>query len=161
MCSSDLYTQVRQGADITLGSQTSLQVLWPPAQLHKSSDETHDNALILRLLAPGLRLLLLNSTSLSTYALRMLPESVASSYLQAQIVQISGSTGKTFSPDLAPILAQVKPALLVMTITPVTKRKQPASIPVPPAGSWQELDIGQHSSLAISANGQGWSIDST
>lgn len=155
------YTQVRQGAMITLGSQISLQVLWPPAHLHKSSDEIHDNALILHLLAPGLSLLLLNSTSLSTYALRMLSASVASNYLQSQIVQISGAAGKAFSSSLPSILTQATPALVVMTTIPATRQKQSASIPTPPVGSWQVLDVGQHSSLTISTNGQGWSINST
>ncbi len=155
------YTQVRQGASITLGSQVSLQVLWPPAQLHKGGDETHDNALILRLLAPDLRLLLLNSTSLSTYALHMLPESIAPTYLQAQIVQMSTAAGKTFSPILASVLALANPALLVIIITPTTKKKQAEPVPVPPPGPWQELDVGKNGPLEISVDGQGWSIHTT
>lgn len=156
-----LYTQVRQGASITLGNQATLQVLWPPAQLHKSSDETHDNALILRLLAPGLRLLLLNSTSLSTYALRMLPASVVPTYMQAQIVQISGETSKTFSPALASVLSLANPTLLVLTNIPAPKNKQAVPSPTLPVGPWQELDGGKNGPLEMSANIQGWSINST
>ncbi len=155
------YMQVRQGANITLGSQVALQVLWPPAQLHKGSDEIHDNALILRLLAPGLRLLLLNSTSLSKYALSMLQESVAPNYLQAQIVQLSGAAGKTFSPALASVLALANPTRLLITTIPAIKKKQAAPPPTPPAGSWQVWDVGQHGSFVISADEQGWSINST
>jgi competence protein ComEC len=155
-----VYTQVRQGASITLDNQITLQVLWPPAQLHKGSDETHDNALILRLLAPGLHLLLLNATSLSTYALRMLPESVAPAYLQAQIVQISSSAGKDFAPALTSILTLAQPTLLMLTSIPATKNKQAAPTPTLPAGPWQELDAGKNGPLEMSADRQGWSISS-
>lgn len=155
------YTQVRQGASITVGNQVILQVLWPPSQLHKSSDEIHDNALILRVLAPGLHLLLLDSASLSAYALRMLPTSVASTYFQAQIVQMGSARGKTFSAALAGVLAQANPKLLVLTTIPITQRKQTAPAPSPPRGPWQELDIGNNGPLEIDATQQGWSVNST
>ncbi|MGH2507099.1 MAG: ComEC/Rec2 family competence protein, partial [Ktedonobacteraceae bacterium] len=155
------YTQVRLGTSLALDSQVTLQVLWPPAQLHKGSDETHDNALILRLLAPGLRLLLLNSTSFSTYALRMLPGSIAPTYLQAQIVQMSGATSKTFAPALATVLALAHPTLLVLTSIPATKSKRAIPVPTLPTGPWQELDVGKNGPLEMSADGQGWSINAT
>src|SRR6185312_13276327 len=126
------YTQVRQGALIALSQQISFQVLWPPASLHKSSDETHDNALVLRLLAPGLSLLLLNSASLSTYALQNLLLSPATASLQAQIVQCTGEAGKAFPAALATTLALTHPALLLLTTIPARQRKS-AARPVAPA----------------------------
>lgn len=46
------YVQVRQGTTIAVGTQVTLQVLWPFSPLHKSSDEERDNALVIRLAAP-------------------------------------------------------------------------------------------------------------
>lgn len=153
------YTQVRQGANIMLNNQVTLQVLWPPAQLHKSSDETRDNALIVRLLAPGHSLLSLNSTSLSTYALSMLLESIAPTYLQAQVVQLSGTAGKTFSSALTTVLTLAHPTRLVLTTIPATKSKQTAPAPALPSGPWQAFDVGKSGPLEMSADEQGWNID--
>jgi len=158
------YTQVRQGAIISLGAQVSFQVLWPPAQLHKSSNETHDNALVLRLLAPGLSMLLLDSAAQSTYVLQTLPVSVAPTYLQAAIAQATSEQGKAFPAALAGLLAQIHPALLLVTSTPTRKSKtQPAggvSPPSPPAGSWQVLRGEQIGQVEIQCDGHGWEFNS-
>lgn len=76
-------TRVRQGSSISLGTQMVLQVLWPPEHLHKGSDEVRDNALILRLLAPGLSMLLLNTAVPSSDALQSLLAGIGLAYLQA------------------------------------------------------------------------------
>jgi competence protein ComEC len=43
------YAQVRGGSSIPLGTQVTLQVLWPPTTLHPGTDEELNNALIARL----------------------------------------------------------------------------------------------------------------
>lgn len=157
------YAQVRQGATIALGNEVSLQVLWPPAQLHKSSNEEHDNALILRLLAPGLSMLLLNSASLSTYALQTLSTSVAPTYLQANVVQICGEAGKAFPAALSTLLTLAHPSTLLLTNIPARKSKTaapPASSDSPPAGPWQVLQSGQTGQLEIESSGNGWKFNS-
>jgi hypothetical protein len=106
---------VAQGATLAIGSQVTLQVLWPGVQLHKSSSEDHDNALVLRLLAPGLRMLLLGATAESRYALRGLLSSVASNYLQASIVDIEGATGQALPAELQEVLQEAAPTLVVIT----------------------------------------------
>lgn len=157
------YTQVRQGAIIALSDQVSFQVLWPPAQLHKSSNEEHDNALILRLLAPGLSMLLLNSTGLSSYALQALSSGVAPTYLQADIVQITGEQGKAFPSALSTLLALAHPSLLVLTGIPARKSKNrpTANIPwpAPPAGPWQVVQGEQMGMLQIQNSGRGWNVN--
>lgn len=155
-----VYTQVHQGSTIALGGLVSLQVLWPPARLHKSSDETRDNALVLRLLAPGLHMLLLNSTSLSAYALKTLSEDLPSFSLQAQIVQISRAQGKPFPSALANILTLARPSLLLLTNLPVRKNDRVTQLPIAtlPAGPWQTLDTEQSGSLIINAYRQHWAV---
>jgi competence protein ComEC len=157
------YTQVRQGATLSLGGQVTFQVLWPPAQLHKSSNEEHDNALILRLLAPGLSILLLNSTSLSDYALKTLSMSLPYNYLQANIAQITIEEGKTFPASLSQLLALIRPSLVLTMPVPARKSKQTTSTEstTPPlllSGPWQTLDTEQVSTLAISSDEHGWNL---
>lgn len=159
------YTQTRQGALITLDPQTALQVLWPPVQLHKSSHETSDNALVLRLVTPHLRLLLLNSTALSDYALQHLPLGLAPTALQADIVQLLGEEGKSFPPSLINILTLAHPSLLLLTTLPARKHKnasQPATTTIsssPPAGPWEVLQNKQATSLEIQSTAHGWHIN--
>ena len=159
-----LYTQVRQGALIALGKQVAFQVLWPPAHLRKSSSETHDNALILRLLAPGLRLLLLNSAALSDYALHTLSISLAPTYVQAEIVQFTGEQGKAFPATLTDMLRLAHPSLLLLTTTPARQRKSTtqrattADPPSLPAGPWEVLHGDQAGSLELQSDEYGWDI---
>ena len=156
------YTQVRQGLLISLDSQIAFQVLWPSTPLHKSSSETHDNALILRLLAPGLSMLLLNSAAQSAYALQSLVSSAAPSSLRAQIVQVTNEQGKALPAALADVLALAHPSFLLVTTTPFKKGSKPASLAnrgsasALPAGSWKILQ--GMSSFEIQSNAQGWSF---
>jgi beta-lactamase superfamily II metal-dependent hydrolase len=157
------YTQVRQGALITLGQQTTFQVLWPPAHLHKSSDETHDNALILRLQAPGLSLLFLDSTALSSYALRMFLAGVAPTNLQAQAVQLTGEEGKAFPPVLASVLAWAQPSLILLNTLPARRNKKTGQVTTPslsvPPGPWQVIRGEQTGSLELQSAGNAWNIN--
>lgn len=154
------YTQARQGTLITLGQQISLQVLWPPAHLHKSSNETRDNALIVRLLSPGLHLLLLDSATLSNYALQTLPADIAPAYLQAGIVQITSEQGKAFPASLSNILTLIHPSLLLTTTTPTRNSKSSANagVPAPPTGPWQVVQSDQASQFELQSNARGWNI---
>ena len=156
------YTQVRQGALVALGNQVSFQVLWPPAHLHKGSNETRDNALALRLLAPGLSMLLLNATALSAYILQALSASPLPASLQAQIVQVTGEPGKSFPPALSAVLALARPSLLLVTATPVRKSKTntvAASVsPVLPFGPWEVVQGGQIGSWELQSDTHGWSF---
>lgn len=158
------YTRVRQGSQIALGNQVSFQVLWPPAHLHKSSDETHDNALILRLLAPGLSMLMLNSSTLSNYTLQALTSGLASPYLQAEIVQITSEQGKTFPAALSAALTQIRPSLLFVTSLPARKNKRAvspdtiASTPVLPVGPWEILHSEQSGPVELRSDRRGWNI---
>src|SRR5207245_76519 len=43
------YVQLQQGATVALGTQVTLQVLWPSRPLHKGSDEVRDNGMVVRL----------------------------------------------------------------------------------------------------------------
>jgi competence protein ComEC len=157
------YTQIRQGASISLGTQIALQVLWPPEHLHKGSNEVHDNALILRLLAPGLSMLLLDTAALSSYALQALSANVDSAYMQAQIVQITGEQGKSFPAALAEVLTLAHPDLLLVTMA-LARTGTRSALPSPsppglPKGSWETLRGDQITSLEIQSNAQGWSLD--
>jgi len=156
------YTQVRQGAAISLGTQVAFQVLWPPAHLHKGSNEVHDNALVLRLLAPGLSVLLLNAAALSGYALQALSPGVDPAYVQAQIVQVTGEQGKRFPAALADVLAHAHPDLLLITMAAArtgTRSASPVLLPPGlPDGPWETLGGDQITSLTIQSNAQGWSL---
>ncbi|HEY0754452.1 MAG TPA: ComEC/Rec2 family competence protein [Ktedonobacteraceae bacterium] len=159
------YSQARQGGFISIGDQTTFQVLWPPTPLHKSSNETHDNALVLRLLAPGLRLLLLNSAALSSYALRELANSVAPGYIQAEIVQATGETGKTFPAELSSVLNLSQPSLLLLTTAPFrqhkgTTRSSPKNAPPSPlTGPWAVVRDEQTGPWELFSDKYGWSIN--
>src|SRR5947209_1722444 len=111
------YMQARKGAVIPLGSQVVFQVLWPVSPLHKGSTEELDDGLILRLQAPGLRLLLVGETALSKYALSGLLTTIANSYLQAEVVQLVAETGKTFPTALQEVLQLAHPSTVVIQPT--------------------------------------------
>jgi competence protein ComEC len=159
-----LSMQARQGTTISLGNQVTFQVLWPTGQLHKSSNEGHDNALILRLLAPGLSMLLLNSAALSDYALKNLPASRSVNHLPAEIVQINSEAGKAVPTSLPSILALAHPSLLLVMPIPARKSKNQATSAVSTAQftrssePWQVLQSGQVGRLEISSNDRGWNI---
>jgi competence protein ComEC len=99
------YSQVREGSSIPLGTQLTLQVLWPPSPLHKGASEELDNSLIMRLVAPHFSMLLLGTTALSKYALIGLLTAIDHGYLQANIVQVVGEVSKAFPTELSSSLA--------------------------------------------------------
>jgi len=98
------YVQIRQGTTIPVGTSVMVQVFWPSSPLHKGSSEEVDNGLILRLVAPGVSVLLLGATILSRYALTGLLTSIDTSYIHADIVQVVGEAGKKVPTELSTLL---------------------------------------------------------
>ncbi len=161
------YVQVRQGMTVSIGMEVALQVLWPPSQLHKGSSEELDNGLIVRLLAPGLRLLLLGAASMSKFALSGIVNSISSSYLQADIVQLVAEAGKNFPSELSAVLQAAHPSVLVITpaaLTPKQRKAHMTSIvsTLPQAlasPSWQVVQTAQAGTLEITGSNQGWTMN--
>lgn len=158
------YAQVRQRAAISLGSQVLLQVLWPPSPLHKSSAEELDNALVMRLVAPGFRMLLLGAAALSKYALNGLLSTLDPSFLQANVVQVVGEAGKTFPGPLSSVLQLAHPTSLIITPPALNAKQRQAgqtSVTAPTNGagaSWQVIQTAQEGTVEISSNGHGWNF---
>lgn len=163
------YMQVARGMTITLGTQVALQVLWPSSQLHKGSDEARDNALIVRLVSPGLHILLVGAAAASTHALSGLLATVPPGDLQAEIVQVMGDASKPFSPELEAVLQQAHPSLLVITPAAVRSRQRKRSItsviaaPTLPASSTirKVIQTAQAGTLEISSDSNGWESNTT
>jgi competence protein ComEC len=121
------YLPVAQGTTIPLGTGTQLQVLWPQDRLHTGSNEIRDNGLILRLVMPGLRLLLLGSSIQSNYALTGLLTSVDENMLKADIVQVLGEMNTPVPLVLTDVLEQAQPFLVVRTSPTQHKTSQSKS----------------------------------
>jgi competence protein ComEC len=161
-----LYSQVREGSSIPLGTQVTLQVLWPPSPLHKGTDEELDNALILRLVAPHLSVLLLGAAALSNYALSGLLTAIDHSYLQADVVQVVGEVGKAFPAELSTILQVAHPSMILITPAAVSSKQGntgTTSSILPPQfvdGSWQVIQTAQAGTTEISSSINGWNITS-
>jgi competence protein ComEC len=160
------YTQLREGMTITIGSQVALQVFWPQAQLHSGSDAEIDNGLIVRLVAPGLSMLLLGAASMSKYALEGLLSAISPTYLQANIVQLMAENGKAFPSQLSDVLTAVHPSLLIVSPWALSGKQRKAGVstalttlPSPLNNpSWQVLQTAQTGTIEIDDNGQSWGI---
>jgi competence protein ComEC len=160
------YIQVRQGATITLGTQLAIQVFWPASPLHKSSQEDQDNGLIVRLVTPGLRMLLLGAAALSKYALEGMLATISPGYLAADIAQIMGESGKSFPTALPAVLQAIHPSLLIVSPAALSSKQRKAgassiltslqSI----SGTWQIVQTAQTSTIEIASNGKSWTIQS-
>jgi competence protein ComEC len=162
------YTQIRQGTTIAIGTQVALQVLWPQSPLHKGSNEQADNSLIIRLISPGLSMLLLGTAAFSTYALHGLPATITSDYLRADIVQVVAEVGKRLPAALRTILQLIRPSQVIVTPAALTNRQRKAGLttaildPLPPElvdGSWQTVQTAQVGTLEITTGNQGWSLN--
>ena len=160
------YIQVRQGATVTLGTQLALQVFWPKSPLHKGSTENQDNGLIVRLLAPGLRMLLLDSAALSKYALTGLLATIDPGNLAADVVQITGEAGKSFPTELPAVLQAIHPSLLIISpaaLSPKLRKAGTSSVLTALqsiSGSWQVVQTAQTGTMQVSSNGQNWTMQS-
>jgi competence protein ComEC len=158
------YLAANQGTNISIGRFVSLQVLWPTSPLHKGSNEVRDNGLILRIVTPGLRLLLLGAGAQSTYALSGLLDTIDTTYQQAEVVQMIEETGSPFPKELDNVLQRANPTLLLMTPAAPSK-KQNAGIPstsLQQKRVWQNiptLRTAQVGTVQISNDQHGWSAN--
>ncbi len=159
------YIPVIQGMTIPVGTSVALQVLWPGAHLHKGNDEARDNGLVLRLVAPGLRMLLLGAAAQSKYALAGLISSLDASFLQAEIVQIVGEIANPFLSELEDVLQKAHPSLLVITPASLSTKQRQSGISsslsplLPGIASWQTIQTAQLGTIEISSNRDGWNMN--
>ena len=159
------YSQVREGSSIQMGTQASIQVLWPPKALHKGTNEELDNALIMRLVAPHFSMLLLGSAALSKYALSELLTTIDPGYLKANIVQVVGEVGKAFPTELTHILQLTSPSLLLITPAALSSKlsKVATTSTILPSqfvtASWQVIQTAQAGSTTISSSTSGWNVN--
>jgi hypothetical protein len=125
------YLPVQQGIQLLLGKDVTIQVLWPGPALHKGSNELRDNALVIRILTPFMRVLLLGVAAESRYALQGLLASLDASVMQAEVVQIEGEESTPFASLLQPFLAKTHAMLLIETPAAASSRqkKRQASVP--------------------------------
>ena len=158
------YIQLRQGATITLGTQLAMQVFWPQSPLHKGSEENQDNGLIVRLLAPGLRMLLLGATALSKYALAGLLATIDPDHLAADIVQFIGDAGKAFPAELPAVLQVIHPSLVIISPAALSAKRRKAGATTVLAslqsisGAWQIVQTAQTGAIEINSNERGWTM---
>ncbi len=158
------YIQLRQGATITLGTQLAMQVFWPQSPLHKGSEENQDNGLIVRLLAPGLRMLLLGAMALSKYALAGLLATIDPDHLAADIVQFIGDAGKAFPAELPAVLQVIHPSLVIISPAALSAKRRKAGATTVLAslqsisGAWQIVQTAQTGAIEINSNERGWTM---
>jgi len=156
------YVRVRQGTTIAEGTQVMLQVFWPTSPLHTGSNEELDNTLIVRLVSPGLRVLLVGTAALSKYALTGLMN-IDPGYLQADVVQIVGEAGKAFPSELSAVLQAAQPSLLVITPSALTPKQRASGgepgITPPLVPVLQVVQTVQAGTTEISSSESGWSIN--
>ena len=162
------YVQVRQGTTIAVGSQVKLEVLWPPSPLHGGSAEVFDNSLVVRLVAPGLRILFLGATALSKFALAGLLSTIDQSHLEANVVQFVGEVGKAFPPELSAVLQVAQPSQLVITPAALSAKQRKAGVTstVLPASTlgfgttaWQVVQTAELGTIEVSSDGSGWNVN--
>src|SRR5260221_13593077 len=122
------YTTLFRSASVPLGTQVTLQVLWPPSPLHKGSDEELDNTLVVRLVAPHFKMLFLGAAALSKYALSGLLSTIEPGYLQADVVQVVGEAGKAFPTELSSVLQIAHPSLLIITPAALSPKLRKAGV---------------------------------
>jgi competence protein ComEC len=159
------YLAANQGTNITIGMFVSLQVLWPVRPLHKGSDEVRDNGLIVRVVTPGLRLLLLGASAQSKYALTGLLNDVATPYLQADVVQIVEEADTP--EELNTVLQRSHPAVLLMTPTSAKQRAggkqvQPSAFTLKDSTGWsasQVVRTAQEGTVELSSDESRWSMN--
>jgi ComEC/Rec2-related protein len=158
------YLSVSEGTTIPIGAGVALQILWPQ-HLHKGSNEARDNSLIVRVQAPGVHTLLLGAAAQSQYALTGLLMNLASSYLQADIVQIVGAINKTYPTALQDVLRKAHPAVLIITPPSVRANQSNGSEPVASnplpttETTCQVIQTAQTGTVEIESNAEGWNMN--
>jgi competence protein ComEC len=162
------YLQVAQGTTIPIGT-ISLQILWPLSQLHKGSNEVFDNSMVIRLVLPGLHILLLGAAAQSSYALLELITELDADYLRAEVVQIVGETSKAVPAELGTVLQQAHTKYLIVTPAALSSRQRKSGQQSPPAllptavtgGTWQTITTAQVGAVEIICHQHSWTINST
>lgn len=163
------YLTARQSNNFQIGNSVSLQVLWPPAPLHKGSNEVRDNSLILRIWTPTLRLLLLGTGAQSKFALSGLLGTIDPISLQAEIVQMVEEANTPFPEELDNVLQSAHPTCLLMTPSAISKKvqtgtpstKQKQRLPAQ-ARQWQSIPTqhtAQIGSFQINTNQRDWCVN--
>ena len=158
------YSPISSGETIPIGTDVVLQILWPRGDMHKGSNEARDNGLIIRLIAPGLRLLLLGAAAQSRYALMGLAEQLPADALRSEIVQIIGEKNKELAPELGAILQKVQPALVIITpeeMSAAQKKAPPSTDEIqkqPALADMQVVRTEQVGSVEIRNSPTGWTM---
>ncbi len=167
------YVLAVQGTTITVGTQVALQIFWPTSQLHKGSDEVRDNSLIVRLIAPGVRMLLLGATAQSKYALAGLLATIPPNSMQATIVEVVGEVEKQFPNELTEVLQHAHPSFVVVTPSSLSaklrKSKATSVLTLPTALSpgasdvshWQVMQTAQTGTLEFHSGNGGLIVNMT
>ncbi|GCE17588.1 hypothetical protein KDK_13880 [Dictyobacter kobayashii] len=157
------YQPVARGQTLSVGKDTLLQIIWPEAQLHVSNN-VQDNTLIIRLIAPGIRLLLLGTAAQSQYTLSQLTSQSTDSSWQADIVQIVADGNQPILKELVPLVQRANPSLLIVTPPSIRLKKQTSSstqIKLPDALSHiPSLSTIKAGAIEITGNIQGWKVAS-
>jgi competence protein ComEC len=151
------FTRVRRGASIQLEPGVSLEVLSPRPVLEEGTNNVSANALVLRLVSPGLSALLLGETTEAT--LSQLAREAGG--LQARLVQVALPPG--ISPEAASgvkeVVRALRPNLIVVTPaasagasqTGLDSTEQPATITT--------YALATTGTLALSTDGTRWWLD--
>jgi ComEC/Rec2-related protein len=161
------YLQVAQGKTIPI-SNISLQILWPLSQLHKGSSEVFDNSMVIRLVLPGLHILLLGAAAQSSYALLGLITELDADYLRAEVVQIAGETSKAVPAELGTVLQQAHARYLIVTPAALSSRQRKSGQPSSPAlpalvagGTWRTIATARVGTVEIVCNQHSWTFNNS
>ena len=126
--------------------------------------QNQDNGLVVRLLAPGLRMLLLGATALSKYALAGLLATISPAYLAADVVQFIGDVGKPFPAELPAVLQAIHPSLVIISPAALSAKLRKAGATSVLAslqaisGAWQIAQTSQTGTIEINSNERGWTM---
>lgn len=151
------YRRLRQGATIQLEPGVALQVLSPGPVLSDDEQNEDTNALILRLVSPGLRVLFLGETSDRALGAIM----TNGSGLRADVVQVAlpagaASAGQTV---LSELLLIAQPALLVVTPATASKNSEAPAVPTS-SEPFRTLNVASTGALALAADSAKWWLES-
>ena len=160
------YVSVSKGTTIRVGTQLTLQVLWPDAPLHKGTDEVRDDSMVLRLVSPKLRMLLLGDVAESVYGLTNLLSTTTPNFLTSEIVQIVGEVGKTLPDALEQVLQQSHPTYLIVSPTSLSSKQRKLNtttitLPSKWSSDMPHMDVmqtAQRGTIVITATSNGWNV---
>jgi competence protein ComEC len=151
------YRQLRQGATIQVEPGVALQALSPGPVLSQDQQNEDTNALILRLVSPGLRVLFLGETTETT----LVKLAASGTDLHADIVQVALRPDESPAglPALDDLLSVVQPTLIIVTPASATTRRASPPAPAPP-DTIHTLSVATDGALALTADGARWWFES-